>query len=86
MPKPRAVIPAAHSAPNGSSMADASNITVAIERVIHTVLRDSIQRIYDLHGIRVSSLSVRWYDRSTIEKEAFDLKGIEAVTHSGRTA
>jgi len=67
-------------------MADASNITVAVERVIHTALRDSIQRIYDLHGIRVSSLSVSWYDCSTIEKEAFDLKGIDVVTHSGRTA
>jgi len=66
-------------------LADASNITVALERAIHNALVDDIQRIYELHGIRVSSLSVHWLDCSTIEKESFRVSGTKVVSLSGRS-
>lgn len=63
-------------------MASAEGITVALERAIHDALRESIQRIADQHGIRVTSLSAEWVDVSSVMDHKFLLTSLRAETVS----
>jgi len=42
-------------------MAD-PRITVTVERAVHDVLRQTVQNIETLHGIRVKEVRIDWYD------------------------
>lgn len=49
-----------------------AEISVAVERVIHDVLREVVQNISDQHGVRVNDVSFDWSitigDGSTVLK------------------
>ena len=45
-------------------MADASLLSVAVERAIHDALREAIQRISDQHHIQVTCVRIDWFDFS----------------------
>jgi len=63
-------------------MAD-GNIKVGVESVIHDVLRDSIQKINDDYGIRVTGLRVEWLNLSSVERADFSVKHLHLETTSG---
>ena len=63
-------------------MASAEGITFAVERAIHDALRESIQRIADQHGIRVTSLSAEWVDVCSTSEQKFLIQTLRAETVS----
>lgn len=63
-------------------MATAAGMSVAVERAIHDVLRETVQRISDQHGIQVKYVHVDWLDLSGLDGSKFMVRGIEATTAS----
>jgi len=45
-------------------MASASNISVAVEKAVHTAFAEVAQSIMDKHGIQVNTVSFDWLDIS----------------------
>ncbi len=43
-------------------MAEVPTITVSVEAAIHQALRDSLQKIYDEHGVLVRRAHIDWVD------------------------
>jgi len=63
-------------------MANAAEIAVSIEQVIHKTLRETLQRISKQHGIQVERIEVDWINVSTTAGPAFQISGITASTSS----
>ena len=65
-------------------MADASEITVSVERAFHDRLKDAIQEISKQHGIRVHDLRVDWLVTRPIgARPEFTVTGLTVTTESG---
>lgn len=63
-------------------MTTTESVSVAVERAIHDVLRDAVQRISDQHGIQVQDLRVDWLNISSMDKTRFAVREITATTSS----
>jgi len=71
-----------HAAPAPLLKPD-GNIKVAVERVIHDALRDTIQQINDAYGIRLTGLRVEWFDLSSVGRPEFSVALLHLETTSG---
>lgn len=63
-------------------MTTVASTSIAVERAIHDVLRDAVQRISDQHGIQVQDLRVDWLNISSMDKTKFTVREIVATTSS----
>jgi len=61
-------------------MADASNITVSVERAIHDGLRKFAQHIYDEHRVKIREVQIEWLDTGSLAEPNFTVA--EVNVHS----
>lgn len=57
-------------------MANASNLTVAVEPTVHKVLAETVQAIFDQHGIRVDEVKFEWLDVSDMHRARQSLTSV----------
>lgn len=57
-------------------MANATGITVAVERAIHDEVAKLAQRIFDEHGITLTRVHVDWLDISSIARRSAAVKAV----------
>ena len=50
-------------------MADAQEITVAIEKAVHNAMSEVAQAIYDQHGIKILDAQIEWIDVSSTSED-----------------
>lgn len=66
-------------------MAEANEISVAVEKAVHTAFREMAQTIWDKHGICVKSVRISWVDLTAIGNPLHLLvDGVEADTLTKR--
>ena len=64
-------------------MAEARDISVAIESAVHDAIRVLAQNVYRQHGIRINSASIDWIDVSCAGKDEHLVGLISANTTTG---
>lgn len=61
-------------------------ITVAVERAVHDALAEALERIAEVHGLRVNQINALWIETSDIGKRSwcldrFDISTTSAAPH-----